>query len=680
MKPTILISSKLLILFVLCNVSNSQNTQGTANNSTNMEDGLPPWPPSLSKKTVNITDADFKKMIPLIRVLPKFEQDIIAECYQSNTDTTRFIDPDCYISKIETIKSVIGKGIGNKFTNNSKERRNALSCITKMTQEYADMEKDTSQTTNVMTDVTSILGNQATLNSKKASFLKIFTEYMLERKKFLITTWDNINSMCQKNSEGEFISCQFVDSPQNDVLISSFKDYAKELNNFATNYNQGVIDSQTKIGKMDKCRPRGTQQEISSSQNDTPQRNIPAPIKTSANNFISEVSKQASSANWETLKTKIEALVTDSQNIGEEFKTRPRIVQMILDNVSGSGKYIAEFRKVIGNQPCSQDYQVYCSQSQCSCVSANSGCPSEIAKTQTISLNQPSRILQTPQEGKQTDTSHNQPRPGDQQRGGPKLGDISRNGKPRIPKFEIGKRDTPKSFYISTGCLSNKRFLYAEGEMEIGGKVVDFIYGGQGLGPESAKMGKSCAKALFNGTDEEKKGCRGSISEECRKNMDGTCKKTGLYNKLQVQPPSASPYPPQCDDSLSTYSETSCLDWLVTTTTKGSITLHPDSIEKLQEYIATANNPQSLRLLQTSDGYTYFQLTSNNQLTNDSKANLLNTEINSDLIKIDDATADYTPDANNYALQLNVETDSTVLSGGYIKLGMIILSLAFIFL
>jgi hypothetical protein len=217
---------------------------------------LPPLDnPSLTPAMAALDDTYLNSLKNIIKYLPPMEQDVIAQCFSSNTDTTRVISPDCYKGNFTDVKSQSAQGIGSELTNGSQATRNSLSCLTKVTQTYGTTT-DTAATT-INTQVSNIVAGQATFNNCAAAFSKSVIEILNARRRFLLTTKTNIDASLTKNSQGNATGFIYTTDEQSSI-ISAFKTYADCTSTFVTSMTDAVVKVQALVGQLSACKSTNT--------------------------------------------------------------------------------------------------------------------------------------------------------------------------------------------------------------------------------------------------------------------------------------------------------------------------------------------------------------------------------------------------------------------------------------
>lgn len=230
----------------------------------------------------NITDEQFKlNIFPIISKFPFDEQLIFANCYKSNTDSTRYVDPDCVKNSMESIKAIIGKGFGGNLTDYSKQIRGGLACLSKIVQIYGTSNDGTSKA--IQTSISSIISQQSILNQCTAKFTKNFLELANLRKRFLITTKEIFAQSAVKDpTTSEVVGFVFTEDEKTS-FVNYFKEYCLCIYNFFNNLNTEVSNIQTLIGTLDKCKVStvaNTTTNTSANTNINVNTNVSAPPTT----------------------------------------------------------------------------------------------------------------------------------------------------------------------------------------------------------------------------------------------------------------------------------------------------------------------------------------------------------------------------------------------------------------
>ena len=283
---------------------NNNGTQPAPNNSTNnngppkrddvvMSDGSinPMYLPAKDEaactvEMTKINNTEFNKYKSILCFLPPYEQDIIAGCYNSNNDTLRFVDPDCYKNAFYAgVKNSTAVSVAAKITGNSQNSRNSLSCIIA----FANSNKkdnDTIVASSIQTQVDNIVKLQPQQNSASAAFVKALMELLNSRRRFVITTKENMASSVVLDSKGTAISFVFTLEEQS-TIVNAFSNYTASLSTFITGFTDGVLGAQSAVSQLSTCKAPGSSSATTASsrlrllQANPPQNNQPT---TTGNN------------------------------------------------------------------------------------------------------------------------------------------------------------------------------------------------------------------------------------------------------------------------------------------------------------------------------------------------------------------------------------------------------------
>lgn len=230
------------------------NFTPASNDGTPNPDCIPPAQGNTSTSAfANITDASFKVYANLLALLPPFEQRIIAICYNSNNDTTRFISPDCYKTAFYAgINSQSAQCLAAQLTKNSKKSRNGLSCLGAFTGKFKSSNDD-SVVASINTTVAEIVTAQTKYNQAQALFVKTMQEILNSRRRFILTTKANINASVTYDSNGMANGFIFNTTEQATV-VTAFKTYTTALSNYLTTFSQDVVAAQGYIGQLSACQ------------------------------------------------------------------------------------------------------------------------------------------------------------------------------------------------------------------------------------------------------------------------------------------------------------------------------------------------------------------------------------------------------------------------------------------
>lgn len=330
-------------------------------------------------------------------------------------------------------------------------------------------------------------------------------------------------------------------------------------------------------------RPEGGKQ---TGKDGRPQATIPENIANLQAGIITALESKTGA--WAVLRTEI----SNNLNATSGYKPNGGLMRSILQRVSGSttqAALIKEFSKFKRSteSACPNDYLFYCRDGVCACD--DNSCPAELSSISTITLatsvsqtfsNKALRYLQS-----ETTAPNSAPANGTQPSG-------SQMGPNSAPS------DMPTAYFICSVCFSGKRYIYGQASFSRG-NYLDFADGsGNNFGREDVKQKNNCANALASGSDEQKKQCRGNMSDDCAKKMDNTCGATGLYNMLVNNPVPQSALPAVCDDTVTGYSESACFQWLVPKMTKATIVFDYRRFKDLPREIASSYS-NTTRLLES---------------------------------------------------------------------------------
>jgi len=391
-----------------------------------------------------------------------------------------------------------------------------------------------------------------------------------------------------------------------------------------------------------------------------PETNIPQNIAYLQGNVTNALASKTGA--WATLRNEI----VNNLNATSGYKPNGGLMRSILQRVSGTaGQTLSkEFSKFIrSNETCPNDYLYYCKDGVCGC--ADNNCPAEVSAITTISL---AANIQATFQNKaslrylQSTTPANGTAPSGS-------GMSSGSGMPSGSGMQISSTDLPSTYYICSVCFGGKRYTFAEASFPTSGNLIDFTDGsGNNLGREAVKQQNNCANALNSGNSDQKAQCRGQINDDCAKKMDNTCGATGLYNMLVKNPVPQSALPAVCDDSLSTYSDSNCFNWLMPQITKATIVFDYRGFLDLPRAIATSFGTS--RRLQTSSSIKV--VTNDPVQLKDSTAALPATvsQVTNSEVSVDGATVSTAPTANQYLTALtntvqNVSLNQSFLSYTY---------------
>lgn len=234
------------------------------------------------------------------------------------------------------------------------------------------------------------------------------------------------------------------------------------------------------------------------------------------------------------------------------------------------------------------------------------------------------------------------------------------------------------AYYACSICLSGKRYVYGQATFTNQGKVLDFADASANLGQQDAQLKNDCAAVLKNGTDDQKKQCRGDMNSDCAKKLDNACQQTGLYDILINNPIPKSALPTQCDETLIGYSDSTCFQWLAPKIVKATIVFDYKGFLDLPRAIANSLNAASLRYLEDTATIKVVE-TSKDPAAKDPTA-IIPTNIASVAeLSVDSTTTTSTPSISTYtstltqtASNLNLTTNSSFLQCSF---SLVILSL-----
>lgn len=677
------------------------NSTTNINNTTNQNqpnldlstDYLPPEISTNSDKIKNINNNDMLTKLKLIMAnLPIAEQNVIADCITSNTDSTRLIDSICYKNNFsQKLKVNMAKAISDKLTTNSIFNRQALSCLSKVSNNFGLDTDNSKQLIN--TDINNIVALQTSLNSASAAFSKVIIEIFNAKRRQLLTTKDNINSLISSSDASGNAQGLIFTEDELKSIIASFKTYANFVFNYISNYQSKVNSIEGMIGYFDSCKvqqaksKRVLQQTGNSNMNSTinsvqintkensnntnsvqsqggrpkavdgrPQSKISTSIQALKDNIISGIQKKTSDNSWNSLSTRIDSNLDGNS----AFKPKPSLIKLIISRIQNSTVIKNEFDKIVKNTACDKDYLLICSDGTCSCLDPD--CPSEIKGTRSISIDNRVNLLMN------------------------KILYVEFKDKLRYLQstpntVNYQNNDNINSFYLSSFCLSGQRYFYSDADMGNSGKSID-IGNSQGVqyGKDYSLQLNSCSELFLSGTNSDKINCRGQINDDCSKKLDDSCKSQGLYDFLIKNPISSDPLPVECNDRLSSYSDLSCFQWLIPRISRGTLVFDYKLFLDLPYQIAVSNGSKSStikRLLQSSSTAIKIGVDPSSK---DSIAVISSNiyKLSDSDLKVDSATPTEIPSTTSYITDLTVKTNSINLSSQnpkWIGLSLFIISL-----
>ena len=736
------------------------NGNGVMRNGTKPEgpSNLPPQKPAITDKLAAITDTRLVNLKNILQYLPPIEQDLIADCFNSNSDSTRLLTPDCYVGNFtETIRKPVSQGFSDALTNSSSANRDGLSCLQKMANTFGNSSDNT---TNIITsDIATVITQQVPLNQATSNFVTTILNVLNSRRKFLLTTTNLILQSISSNDTLGFAEGFVFSESDQTTIVTSFKVYANFLYSFFSNLNSKVNSIQGMVGKLDLCKPppavvaatkrllqsattssttnplqqgnnTGTnppQQGNNNGPNPPPQGNNTGPNPPQQGNNTGTIPPQnqqpmgnltmnSTGSNpppqnqnsnggkpqgkdgrpqnniplgITNLKSNVTALlatktgsdwvylnseVTTNLDASSGYRPNGGLLTSILERITNYNpdmKY--EFSKINrSNETCTSDYLFACKDGVCSC--ADIGCPTNMANVKQLTLSsgvvnafnrQKLRYLQTASPVNNTAPPAN-----------------NTNGQ-QPPPVDLSSDDFPSTYYLCSVCLSGKRYIFSEAKLSKSGLLIDFNDGkGNSLGKQVVDQQNSCAQGLKSGNSTAILKCRGSMSDDCSKKMDNACASTGLYDILINNPVPSSPLPTQCDDSLPTYTENNCFNWLVPKITKATIVFDYKGFLDLPRSIAiSVSNGGSLngtrRILQTNT-ITVVKVDPVSQ--SDPKAVIPSTvsQVSTTEVVVDKTTVAAAASPSTYINSLTQSAAQVTLSYSYLQYSFTIFTLALI--
>ena len=374
--------------------------------------------PQLTTNLAAITDPYVVSLKNVLVYLPPNEQDLLAACISSNTDTTRLVDPTCFKTNFTSLKSQNAQGMGTVFTNSSRSTRSSLGCLSKISQTFGN-STDTA-TTNLNTALSTIVAQQTTMNNCAAVFVKSMIELLNGRRRFFLTTKANINATVTKDAQGNINGFVF-NSTEQSTIVASFKAYAVCLNTFTSAFSTNVIGAEALVGQMGQCRPpasssapsgsvnvpatgaayTSTAQPTSGSQpsggqpsqgsnglqgptfdaNGNPVFGPPPGLQQAANATYTNIMNKGS-PDWTTVANKLQANFINTSLTSNKAKNMPSLHMTVINFIQNSNWIKQEFDKGVRQEKCTSDYLFYCTSGFCTCSS--SGCPSAVSGNTAI--------------------------------------------------------------------------------------------------------------------------------------------------------------------------------------------------------------------------------------------------------------------------------------------------------
>lgn len=583
----------------------------------------------------NITDTEFSKLKNIICWLPQYEQDIIANCYKNNTDETRFIGVDCYKSYFDAIKNVTAIGVTAKLTNYSKITRNSLACILAFTDKFKT-DGDTTVTNSIKNQIATMVKMQPEKNFYSVIFAKTIVEILNARRRFLLTTKDNINKTLILDASKNGVGFSYTQNEQ-DKIVQNFFNYVSGLSTFINEYTNGVLSVESSITQLTSCKStvsntnRLLQQNVnqrnlvdSNNNNQNVTRNasksidIPSNVSTSVDELLQCVSKN-NIAEWNLLKDNLNKFKSNFNNT----KTKSSVFKDIFSELSDENStFISEFNSIYNFNSCSEDYILYCSKDQCTCSGA--GCPNNLIGTNKVPQNMASRIA-------------------------------------------YSNPNTFNNYYMASICCNKAKTLFSTADFTHTGTLYEYINPKSqiDLGKIASKQNNECAKSLISNNSTLKAKCRGQMKDECATKLDKTCYNTGLNNVLPLHLPGNYTYPKQCNLFLSTYSKQTCFEWIIKHIVKGSLNFDYNGFNNLADAINVDSDisfPSTLRLLDEPSSVA--QVISDDPTVKDSNSTLDGSIAINDFV-VDSSNSNLIPKYETYASELNTTAVNTNVAGEY---------------
>ena len=148
-----------------------------------------------------------------------------------------------------------------------------------------------------------------------------------------------------------------------------------------------------------------------------------------------------------------------------------------------------------------------------------------------------------------------------------------------LPETSLNLVKKDNTFYkfsseiIEAIRYKSKYYIYAEA-IENNKKVYSFIYNGEELETIFYQTIQSCFGVFSSGGYNDKEACRDIIKEKCGTELDYKCKKSGLYDYINSNPVS-NYLPNECSDDNN---NEKCFEWIKKHFLLGSIAIKPSSL------------------------------------------------------------------------------------------------------
>jgi hypothetical protein len=149
-----------------------------------------------------------------------------------------------------------------------------------------------------------------------------------------------------------------------------------------------------------------------------------------------------------------------------------------------------------------------------------------------------------------------------------------------LPETSLNLVKKDNSFYkfsseiIEAIRYKSKYYIYAEA-IENNKKVYSFIYNGEELETIFYQTIQSCFGVFSSGGYNDKEACRDIIKEKCGTELDYKCKKSGLYDYINSNPVS-NYLPNECSEENFNFNK--CFEWINKHFLLGSIAIKPSSL------------------------------------------------------------------------------------------------------
>ena len=181
---------------------------------------------------------------------------------------------------------------------------------------------------------------------------------------------------------------------------------------------------------------------------------------------------------------------------------------------------------------------------------------------------------------------------------------------------------------------------------------------------EKRKCNEAMNSQSSSSNNEKVKECRGNMSDECSRGLDGACKASGLYERLINKPLPEAALPVVCDNTYPDYTLERCFAWLEPIIVKHSLSFSFQGFNRLPSEIDRSfRGGKSLRNLQT------LTVSVDPVTKNDVKAVIPAsiTKMDASAISVDQATAVSAPSVEAKVASFDQTSETVTLGQNYLS-------------